>query len=278
VVATLIKFPHVLLFESLALGYFMVLAAAAWTSRGGRGRVWRAAAASLLMASIVALAAARLPMTVRAWLGHLYLATGYWIPALAARGGHYGRFERWLVSADAAWQHRLVLVPRWLAHIGELAYLLCYPFVPAAFASIWLAGTVADIDRFWVAVLIAGFSCYVSLPWLAARPPRLLPPDGPAQETVARLNAAILARVSHGLITFPSGHVAVSAAAALSLLPVSPLLGLVFTCIAAGIALGAATGRYHYVVDVMTGIAVGLLAPLAATLALGPTALPHAAT
>ena len=58
----------------------------------------------------------------------------------------------------------------------------------------------------------------------------------------------------------------------------SLLLGLVFTCIAAGIALGAATGRYHYVVDVMTGIAVGLLAPLAATLALGLTALPHAAT
>lgn len=255
-----------LAFESVAFGYFLAFAVAAWTTPGGRERAWRATAASLAMALIVGLAAAWLPLWVRAWLGHLYLVTGYWVPALAAVRPESGAFEQWLVNADAAWQRRLVLVPRWLAHVGEVSYLLCYPIVPAAFVSVWVAGSVADIDRFWVAVLIAGFTCYVTLPWLAARPPRLLPSDRATPDGLARLNAAVLARASHGLTTFPSGHVAVSTAAALTLVSVSLPLAMVFAGIAAGIALGAAAGRYHYVVDVITGSAVGLLAALVAAL------------
>src|SRR5688572_25208176 len=125
-----------LLFEFLALGYFLVFTVAPWATHVGRRRAWRASAGSLLMALIVAMAAARLPLTVRAWLGHLYLVSGYWIPALAAEHGDGGAFEQWLASADAAWQRRLARVPRWLTRAGELAYLFCYPIVPLAFASV----------------------------------------------------------------------------------------------------------------------------------------------
>lgn len=253
--------------ELLAIVYFVTFAAAVSATGRPRRRGWAVAAtASALMAAVVALAAAGLPLTARLWLAHLYLVTAYWLPALVEPRDDNRAFERWLVNTDARWQQRLVRVPTSLALAGEFAYLLCYPFVPAAFAVVWVAGTAADADRFWTAVLLAGFTCYVSLPWLTARPPRLLSAGERDSSRVAGTNAAILARLSHGQTTFPSGHVAVSIAAALSVLSVSILGALVFTAIAGGIALGAATGRYHYVIDVVTGIAAGLLALLVAAL------------
>src|SRR5215208_7098277 len=98
------------LFERVALGYFLAFTAAPWAAHAGRRGAWRTTTASLLMAAVVALAAASLPLTARAWLGHLYLVAGYWIPALAAAHGGGGAFEQWLVSADAGWQRRLALV------------------------------------------------------------------------------------------------------------------------------------------------------------------------
>ena len=54
----------------------------------------------------------------------------------------------------------------------ELAYLLCYPLVPLSFAVVWLKGSPGDIERFWLTVLVAGYGCYATLPWLVSRPPR----------------------------------------------------------------------------------------------------------
>jgi membrane-associated phospholipid phosphatase len=77
---------------------------------------------------------------------------------------------------------------------------------------------------------------------------------------MASVNTAVLARVSHQLNTFPSGHVAVSIAAAACVLTVSWPAGLVFAMVAVGVAIGAVVGRYHYVMDVLVGVVVGLLA------------------
>jgi hypothetical protein len=244
-------------FELFALGYFVLQPLAAALAPRGRGR-WRAMLAGAAMA-VVVLLAARLPLVARAWLGHLYLATAYWVPALAAQRGYASRFERWLVASDRRWQARLKALPRPLVHAGEAAYLFCYPFVPAAFLVVLLQGTPADVDRFWLAVLPAGGVCYVGLPWLVARPPRLLPGSVAVMRGLPRLNAIVLSRVSHNLTTFPSGHVAVSVAATCAVAPVSPLAAALLGIVAAGIALGAAAGRYHYVVDVMGGVGVGLM-------------------
>jgi hypothetical protein len=62
------------------------------------------------------------------------------------------------------------------------------------------------------------------------------------------------------LNAFPSGHVAVSVAAAIAAGRVAPLAGVVLDVIAAGVAIGAATGRYHFVVDVAVGVAVSVIA------------------
>jgi hypothetical protein len=69
------------------------------------------------------------------------------------------------------------------------------------------------VDRFWTAVLLSGFVCYGSLPWLISRPPRTLTGATTNAVGVRGVTQFVLARVSHGLNTFPSGHVAVSLAA-----------------------------------------------------------------
>jgi protein-L-isoaspartate(D-aspartate) O-methyltransferase len=189
---------------------------------------------------------------------------GYWIPALAIAASTQTPFERWLETSDARWRPRLNAAPAWLVHAGDAAYLFCYPMVPAAFLVVWIAGNDLDVNRFWLAVLIAGFACYGSLPWLAARPPRLLPGALVREHPIARVNAGLLSRVSHNLTTFPSGHVAVAIAAALCVADVSPMAGLAFALVAVAISIGAVTGGYHYVMDVATGVAVGALSALVA--------------
>lgn len=132
--------------------------------------------------------------------------------------------------------------------------------MPAAFLIVYLNGSIADIDRFWTAVLGAGYLCYVSLPWLISRPPRALEDAVVDGSPVRRLNVRVLDRLSHGWNTFPSGHVAVAVAAALSVTAVSAGAGYVFLIVAAGISVGAVSGRYHYTIDVVAGIIVGVAA------------------
>jgi membrane-associated phospholipid phosphatase len=144
--------------------------------------------------------------------------------------------------------------------VSELAYLLCYPAVPVSFAAVWLLGTSADVDRFWLAVLAAGFACYGCLPWLVSRPPRLVEEGVVESDPIALFNVGILRRVSHQMNTFPSGHVAVSVAASLSVFRIWPAGGIVMAAIAIGIAIGAVAGRYHYLLDVIVGAVVGIIA------------------
>lgn len=250
-----------LAFEALTAVYFFILLLVAI----GRDRSHAGLAALSLMVTVV-LSALVLPITVRQWLGHLYLAAGYWIPALIADGPPSARFEAWLIHSEARYRSLIASIPAPVVTIGDLAYLLCYPLVPLSFLVVWSAGADADVDRYWVALLLAGFVCYGTLPWLVSRPPRLIEPRSARPRPLARGNAWVLSRVSHGRNTFPSGHVAVSVAAAVVVAPVSPFAGAILAMTAAGIALGAVAGRYHFAIDVMIGVAAGLAAAFIATL------------
>jgi membrane-associated phospholipid phosphatase len=245
-------------FEWLSALWFSALAMVALAMRR-RPFATRALLLSAALVALVLLTSRMASTTIRAWAGHLYLVAAYWIPSLLATGAPGTWFEEWLVRSDAGWRRHVSAFPAWLAHTCELAYLLCYPLVPTAFLVVWTSGDDADVNRFWMVVLAAGFACYGALPWLVSRPPRLtsgerIPPRG-----VAQVNALVLDRLSHQLNTFPSGHVAVSVASALSVWAVSPPAGAVIGAIALGVSVGAITGRYHYVVDVIVGMAVGVL-------------------
>jgi membrane-associated phospholipid phosphatase len=242
-------------FEWIALVYFsgMLLTGAVITA-ARRGVVL----AGMAIVGVLALAIATpAPRGVRLWLPLGYLVAGYWLPALMVRGrtgvGPSPGFEAWLARSDAALRPWLPQMPAWLVPITELAYLFCYPLVPIAFALAWTRGTPQELDRFWAAVLLAGFASYVALPWLLSRPPRatLRAPADP--RGLRGVNTFVLGRVSHGWNTFPSGHVAVSWAAAVSLAQIWPEAGAIVALLAAAIAVGAAAGGYHYVVDIAAG-------------------------
>jgi membrane-associated phospholipid phosphatase len=253
-------------FEWLALVYFAACVAIAARARSHRGVLYGAAAAFLVI-----VACFTLPWQARAWMPHAYLVLGYWIPATFTPAPRADRFEQWLCRAD----QRILGNRDWgiarsrAQHLFELAYLLCYPMVPAAFTVVFLLGAPADIVKFWVAVLLAGYVCYGTLPWTVARPPRLLDaarggmPAGtssPEALLLARINAHVLGRVSHNLNTFPSGHVAVALAAALIVFPLSVGWGTAFLAVSVAIAVAAVSGRYHYLIDVLAGVAVSAVA------------------
>ena len=247
-------------YELLAVAYFCATLAVTSVS-GWPGRT-PAAAASVAAIGLVLLAAWQAPSGLREWAPHLYLLSGYWIPGLMVAAARHGaasrttRFERWLTGTDQAIRPRLPALPRTLLNLTELAYLLCSPLVPISFAIVWWLGTSADVSRFWLSVLGSGYVCYGTLPWLLSRPPRSHAGEHIERSGVRALNVFVLSRLSHEWNTFPSGHVAVSFAAAASLARVSPEAGAAIGLAAAGVATGAVVGRYHYAVDVAAGILV----------------------
>jgi membrane-associated phospholipid phosphatase len=271
-----------LTFEALSIGFFAALAVAAPWTRAPRDRRCRAMRLSAALAAGVATASYALSPDIRLWLGAAYLVAGYRLPAMLvpagpAEAGHYvtpehvgrvlldppTRFEAWLIRTDERWFPFRPSLPAWARGLLELSYFFCYLLLPAAFVFIWMSAPAVDVDRFWTAVLLAGPACYGLLPWLVRRPPRVRQVE--SLDTAAglrRLNLHILTRVSHGYNTFPSGHVAVSVAAALAVLSISFSAGLVALAIALAVGAGAVAGRYHYVIDVVAGAAVGAAASL----------------
>jgi hypothetical protein len=190
----------------------------------------------------------------------LYLIAGYWLPALVVgtrENGGTSRFETWLAATDTRLRPRLPRVPGSLVALAETAYLLCYPIVPLSLAIVWWSGGADAVPRFWTTVLVAGLACYASLPWLLSRPPNQ---SGLQTLALRTVNRSVLATVSHRWTTFPSGHVAVSWAAALAVSRVWVAAGAALAVVALGVTAGAAAGRYHYVVDVLLGMIVALVA------------------
>jgi hypothetical protein len=248
--------PYLLVtFEQFAAAYFLLIGVLGPFSGAPARRAAVASLAAFGFAASIAALPRLLAVDPRAWIGHLYLAAGYWLPALLVTRSP-GAFEAWLRSTEPEAARTL----RVRGHLAELAYLCCYPLVPAAFITVYTTGSIADVDRFWTAVLTAGFVCYISLPWLVSRPPRVLEDAIVDTSPVRHINLHVLDRFSHGWNTFPSGHVAIAVAAALSVVSVAPHAGVAFLIVTAGIVVGSVSGRYHYTIDALAGVLVGLAA------------------
>jgi hypothetical protein len=202
------------------------------------------------------------PVLVDALLPALVLVVGYWLSGLFFLGPMVD-LERRLLRLDAQLARVCPLPCPWFAReYFELVYVLVYVFVPSGAVTLLLAGHASDLPRFWAVVLLAGFTSYGMLPWLQTRPPRAIE----TSEVVAtasplrRFNLAILNRASNQVNTLPSGHAAVAVAVALVVGSVMPGAGVVFGVVAASIVVATVIGRYHYAVDSMLGVLVGIAA------------------
>jgi membrane-associated phospholipid phosphatase len=259
--------------EWLVVAYFAYLAGAAAFLPVPRSRRIRVCAVVLFVILGVLVLARNAfggsMSAVRNWTPVLWLVLGYRLPRTLVTGMN-DTFQRKLVSLDQRWFGGETisafqnLAPS-VKELLEFAYLLCYSMVPIGLASRYLAGLHGGEDRYWTGVLIAGFSCYGALPWLATQPPRRL--ERPAERTdapVRHFNLRVLEHASVGLNTFPSGHVATALATTLLVAADLPVAGLLLGLVTAGIAVGSVVGRYHYAADAIAGAIVAAFAFLIA--------------
>ncbi len=251
--------------ELVLLFYFGYLAVGALAARVG----WRARAAvcagSLAMCAITGLVT-REGESLGVWRDAFPaagIAIGYWLPRALFPGVNL-RQEAALVASDR-WLLGKPAVLRVMARIGpgarelfEVAYLLVYPMVPAGAVIVWWTDPAA-IDRYWATVLIATLGAYGTLPWIATRTPRVLERIAPCL-SIQAVSHRVMHVVSHELNTFPSGHASASLAVALALIPTSGALAAAFGGLALAISAASVLGRYHFVLDVLAGMALGVVA------------------
>jgi membrane-associated phospholipid phosphatase len=258
--------------EWIVVAYFAYLAGAAalLPRMHQRSRRRVIGVATLVVIAVVAIAARGTAAAVwRDWLPLIYMVTGYWLPALLV-GGMNLDFESKLLTLDHRWRVTTFAAraPRPVIAALEIAYLCCYPMVPAGLAWLYFAGFHDEAERFWIAVLVAVFGCYGLLPWLPTRPPRAI--DGSratAPGIVRTVNLRVLGLTSNQLNTFPSGHAAAALATALAVGARLPLAGVAFGLLALAICIGSVVGRYHYAADALAGAALALLGFLISRLA-----------
>jgi len=202
---------------------------------------------------------------IRDWLPAPLLLLAYWQTGAFVEAPNKG-FQRKLGDLD-------LKLLRGCAHVDhggsiavqnyfEFSYLLCYPLVPLGLGVLYLWHLRQNADQYWAAILPATYLCYVVLPFVQALPPRLLQAEEEVQRdrsSIRRLNLWLLRHASIQVTTFPSAHVAATAAASLALLQLVPLAGFVFLLLPLGIAVGAVKGRYHYALDVLLGAGLAVV-------------------
>ena len=240
--------------------YFATLTIAAWLRRLPVGRRLQISVLGVLMCGAVFWLAGTAP-AVRDWVAPLLaILVGYYLSGLFfVRPTPW--FEAWLVEWDRRVlgdpATRFASWPRFFLAYLDVLYIGCFLLVPAGFAALVLTGRAAEANRYWTMVIAAELGSFLPLTVLQSRPPWMIErkavlPDRSVHHAASLMVENLTIRAN----TFPSGHVAGSLAVALAVIGVMPRTGLLFLVLAASIAVACVVGRYHYVVDVLAGIAL----------------------
>jgi len=254
--------------------YLFVCAQVTPAGTPGRNRVSLECCLTVLVVSLVAWLWPATPphvvAAVRNWAPLAYVLALYWMPAHLVLPID-ARAQSRLTAFDDRWAFHLVAAvaraPRWIVESLELAYLLCYPLLPAGF--VVLAMLTSDdraVDQYWTAVVLGAALSYGWLPWIRTQPPRHLEAAIPGPSSaIRRLNDFVLHNASVQLNTFPSGHVATATAASLAVVAASAGAGALFCVMLVLIAAACVVRRYHFLADVVAGGVVGVVAFLLST-------------
>ena len=146
----------------------------------------------------------------------------------------------------------------WVLHLGYLAY---YPITVAAPLALWVTGQREAMRRAVTTITATFYLCYATFLLFPVVGPRhvFLAADNAATQTaIAQLTARFLDHVAAWGAAFPSSHVAVSVAATAAALREWRALGLALVVPTTLLALGSVYGQFHYAVDALAGLGVGL--------------------
>jgi membrane-associated phospholipid phosphatase len=257
--------------EWVVATYFGYLSVVAWGLPPGNRR--RTAAAVAVVATAVVFVPRLLPASstrdvLRDWLPTVFLVVGYWLSGLyfvAPMTGVEAAFlklDKRLLGPDVG-SALVESLPRLVLELLEFLYVTCFLLVPGGLLTLTLSHHSGVADRFWTLVLLGEFGSFAVLPWIQTRPPRMIEPAGAIDRRpllMRRLNRLQVNTVSIGVNTFPSGHVAGALATAIAVAEVVPASAPWLIAVAAGIAVAAVLGRYHYFIDAVMGALLTLVA------------------
>lgn len=248
--------------EWIAFVYFAVLGIAAWVRPlPSTRRLSTFATAATMCIGILLVARVATPYE-RDWAPLVMILVGYYL------SGRFfiepsERLERWLMSWDrrlfgdpaaafAAWPPAAIAVL-------ETAYFGTFLVLPVGCAILFAGGHEAAVNRYWTIVIAAEFGAFGPLAFVQTRPPWWL--EIARQQDAARFRRLGLSWVrttSHCANTFPSGHAAGSLGVAFGVLPVMPAAGSALLVVALLICTASVVGRYHYLIDVVSGVALAV--------------------
>jgi hypothetical protein len=236
-----------------------------WRSTGDRGPL-------ALHLVILAIALAALPARaavlrpVRDWLPlvavpFLYVELRWIIPVIGAahRDATVVGWERVLFPSDpsATLATRVHSLP--ISEALHLAYALYYPLIGIPPMLLFFTGARRKLAATTLALVMVYAICFVVYPLFPVDGPRYLhgpapAPDGPVRAYVL----ALLERGSSRGTAFPSSHVAASVVAALCALQHQRRVGIVAAIVAGGLTIATVYGGFHYAVDALAGLALGV--------------------
>src|SRR5262250_356979 len=149
----------------------------------------------------------------------------------------------------------------WLSWALYLGYLAYYPIIAAGPLALWATGQREAMRRAMTAIMATFYVCYTIFLLFPVVGPRHIFPaaDNVATRTlIAQLTAQFIEHVAAWGAAFPSSHVEVSVAATLAALLEWRVLGASLVVPTTLLALGSVYGQFHYAVDVLAGLGVGL--------------------
>jgi membrane-associated phospholipid phosphatase len=203
---------------------------------------------------------------VRDWLPlvavpFLYVELRWIIPVIGAahRDATVVAWEHLLFPSDPSrtLASRVHSLP--LSEALHLAYALYYPVVGIPPMVLFFTGARRKLAATTLALVIVYAACFLAYPLFPVDGPRFLlgpapAPDGPVRSYVL----ALLERGSSRGTAFPSSHVAASVVAALCALQHQRRLGVVAAIIAGGLTVATVYGGFHYAVDAVAGLVLGV--------------------
>jgi membrane-associated phospholipid phosphatase len=148
----------------------------------------------------------------------------------------------------------------------EFCYLLVYGLAAYSLACVVRRAHRPAVDYFWTFYLTGTLIAYALFPYFPSLPPRYAFPlvEFPnVTSWVRTFNLWVLRHATIHAGVFPSAHVSSAFSAAWALyfiLPKRRWLGHSMLIYAISVSIATIYGRYHYVADVLAGIAVSLAA------------------
>lgn len=217
-----------------------------------------------------AAARGRVFRVLRDWYPLLLMPALYWeLPMLngSVWDGHFfdGVVQSWEAALFGG-QPSATLAARWswlpLSELLHMAYLAYYPVIYVFPAVLYARGAREPFHATVFALMLGFTASYVIFTAFPVQGPRYLFPS-PAGDLSGgwfyRLTHAVLESGSSQGAAFPSSHAAVALIQTVSAMRYLPRAAPLLALITAGIAIGAVYGGFHYGIDMLAGLLLGLV-------------------